>query len=113
MAVEVVPDSGFRFRPTEQELLYLLLIKAAENDFQIDQVKDKTLYGEDAAWQVFRDDDHWLIFDDCGNGRKRIVNAFTKLTKLSPNKDATYCNSDLGRGSFGLVANKGVDLDSI
>ncbi|KAL3501860.1 hypothetical protein ACH5RR_036309 [Cinchona calisaya] len=46
-------------KPTEQELLYLLLLKAAENDFQTEQVKDKTLYGEDAApWRVFGDDDH-------------------------------------------------------
>ncbi|KAL3501844.1 hypothetical protein ACH5RR_036293 [Cinchona calisaya] len=94
MAVEDAPAIGFRFRPTEQELLYLLLIKAAENDFQIDEVEDKTLYGEDAApWQVFRDDDHWLTFDDCGNGRKKILYAFTKLTKLSPNKVARIAGS--------------------
>ncbi|XP_027099265.1 NAC domain-containing protein 66 [Coffea arabica] len=87
---------GCRFRPSEEELLYLLRDKVTNPRFQYDQVKEKKLYGEGASpWNVFSDDDlQRELFDDNGsNGNKRMVYVFTELNKLSAKKAARTAGS--------------------
>nr|XP_027088509.1 NAC domain-containing protein 91-like [Coffea arabica] len=83
---------GFRFRPSEEELIFLLWLKVTNQLDETDHVKKKILYGEGAEpWDVLGDDDVcWQFYDDSGKGAstKRMVYVFTKLKKLSSKKTA-------------------------
>ncbi|XP_027086470.1 NAC domain-containing protein 66-like [Coffea arabica] len=83
---------GFHFRPSEEELIFLLWLKVANQLDETDHVKENILYGESAEpWDVLGDDDVcWQFYDDSGKGAstKRMVCVFTKLKKLSSKKTA-------------------------
>ena len=88
---DIIPI-GFRFRPSEEELISLLWLKVTNQLDETDHVKEKILYGEGAEpWDVLGDDDvRWQFCDDSGKGAstKRMVYVFTKLRKLSAKKTA-------------------------
>ncbi|XP_027184294.1 NAC domain-containing protein 30-like [Coffea eugenioides] len=83
---------GFRFRPTEEEIITLLWLKASnQQKHTTDVVPEKILYGADASpWKLFRDDDvRWQLCDDSGKKHtKRMAYVFTKLSKMSANRTA-------------------------
>ncbi|XP_027096284.1 NAC domain-containing protein 30-like [Coffea arabica] len=93
---------GFRFRPTEEELITLLWFKATNQQQHItDAVPKKKLYGVDALpWNIFAEDDvRWELSDDSGKKRtKRVTYAVTKLSKISPNKVARTAGSGMWEG---------------
>nr|XP_027099146.1 uncharacterized protein LOC113718439 [Coffea arabica] len=83
---------GFRFRPTEEEIITLLWLKASnQQKHTTDVVPEKILDGADASpWKLFGADDlRWQLCDDSGKKRtKRMAYVFTKLSKMSANRTA-------------------------
>ena len=83
---------GFRFRPSEEELISLLWLKVTNQLDETDHVKEKILYGDGAEpWDVLGDNDvRWQFYDDSRKraSTKRMVYVFTKLTRLSAKKTA-------------------------
>ncbi|XP_059439493.1 NAC domain-containing protein 19-like [Corylus avellana] len=67
---------GFRFEPTDEELVgFYLLNKARGEDVGWDGIRDFDIYGEKAPWQF------------CGDQEEKLY-VFTRLKKLSKNRVA-------------------------
>lgn len=84
---------GLRFRPTQQELIYLLQVKAWGSEISAftNCVLEKNLYGKEGMepWKVFSDvdNDKWEFYDGAGkNDKKRVLYIVTKLSKMSASK---------------------------
>ena len=85
---------GYRFCPTQQELFYLLQIKARGGEISAftDCILEKNLYGKEEGmepWNLFSDVDSgkWGFYDEVGkNDNKRVLYIVTKLSKMSAKK---------------------------
>ncbi|CAI9098928.1 OLC1v1035667C1 [Oldenlandia corymbosa var. corymbosa] len=108
-------DVSFRFRPTQQELLWLLERKARGEEISMytKDVLEKELYGAEASkepWNVFSNVPHnkWELYDESAgknNNTKRVVYVVTKLSQMSAKK---ICRS-AGCGTWsGETTNKPV-----
>ncbi|CAI9100107.1 OLC1v1037037C1 [Oldenlandia corymbosa var. corymbosa] len=108
-------DVGFRFRPTQQELLWLLERKACGEAISkyTSTVLEKELYGPEASkepWNVFSDvpDQMWELYDECAGKNshaRRVVYVVTKLSQMSEKK----ISRSAGRGTWnGETTNKPV-----
>ncbi|XP_027088497.1 NAC domain-containing protein 4-like [Coffea eugenioides] len=86
---DIIPI-GFRFRPSEEELISLLWLKVTNQLDETDHIKEKILYSDGAEpWDVLGDNDvRWQFYDDSEKGAstKRMVYVFAKLTRLSAKK---------------------------
>ncbi|XP_058203064.1 NAC domain-containing protein 1-like [Rhododendron vialii] len=85
---------GYRFRPTDQELLLKYLEKKCSNEaLPCDVVIDREIYGDKAPWQNFTDEDPWEISKtkdmktDLWKTEGTIY-VFTTLIKASQNRIA-------------------------
>ncbi|XP_058203062.1 NAC transcription factor 29-like [Rhododendron vialii] len=85
---------GYRFRPTDQELLLKYLEKKCSNEaLPCDVVIDREIYGDKASWQNFTDEDPWEISKtkDMKTDLWKIegtIYVFTTLIKASQNRIA-------------------------
>ncbi|XP_027124068.1 NAC domain-containing protein JA2L-like [Coffea arabica] len=85
---------GFRFSPSDTELLYYLKMKAKGMSFRPwnDVILEKNLYAENAApWMLFNNDDPWQVTSkvDAAVGKiyeEKVLYVVTKLVKIGSNK---------------------------
>ena len=100
---------GFRFCPSDQELIYYLKMKAKGLSFQPwnDVVLEKNLYSQNAApWMLFNDDDPWQVSSkvDAAAGKiyeEKVLYIVTKLVKIGSNKTIRSVGSWTWDGATG------------
>ena len=75
--------AGFRFRPTEEELINSYLRPKIMGQFlPCNIVEEKQLYGGGDPWDVLHDGNQWIVLEtDKGKIVKKAIYVFTKLTK--------------------------------
>ncbi|XP_022860409.1 NAC domain-containing protein 104-like [Olea europaea var. sylvestris] len=84
MAFSIPP--GFRFKPTEQELITLFLKRKAMGfPLTCNRIIDRNLYGKNGTpWDVFSNNDPWEIVGDSEvDVLKKEIYVFTKLEKIT------------------------------
>ncbi|KAK6114786.1 hypothetical protein DH2020_007055 [Rehmannia glutinosa] len=84
MSSDMIPP-GYRFRPTDQQLINHYLLRKAIGLPIPWSILEKDLYGERAnPWDVFSDvnDSAWEIVKDVN----RVIYVFTKLSKVNAEK---------------------------
>ncbi|KAK6132398.1 hypothetical protein DH2020_033837 [Rehmannia glutinosa] len=85
MSSDMMIPPGYRFRPTDQQLINHYLLRKAIGLPIPWSILEKDLYGENAnPWDVFSDvsDSAWDIVKDVN----RVIYVFTKLSKVNAEK---------------------------
>ncbi|KAL2548950.1 NAC transcription factor 25-like [Forsythia ovata] len=106
---EFIMPLGYRFEPTDEELIrFYLSEKAFGQPLPRSFIMEKELYGDNAnPWDVFSDTDPWKTetkFDE--NETKSIKNTifvFTKLSKISPKRISRKAGCGLWDGQTGAI----------
>ncbi|KAF7149784.1 hypothetical protein RHSIM_Rhsim02G0204700 [Rhododendron simsii] len=110
--------SGYRFRPTNKELLDFLKKKSTDQTLPCDVFIEREIYGADdkAPWQIFTDEDPWEICrtkDEKTNLWKTegTIYVFTSLIKGSAKKRprTAGCGSWHGETALEQVLEMGKD----
>ncbi|KAG5564348.1 hypothetical protein RHGRI_000520 [Rhododendron griersonianum] len=111
---------GYRFRPTDEELLDFLKQKSKGNAVPCDVVIERQIYGADdkAPWQIFTDEDPWEICrtkDEKTNLWKTegMIYVFSSLIKGRGKKRARTAGCGSWHGETALEQVFDMDEDDI